>query len=187
VETPILELDFGRWRLGVGALLLRAEACQTPAQIPNPSQPVAQRQSDKTQRRSVAITVYDPELRLGARNATAQRSRSGAARSSSRSKTSALRGATPGAQLNELDVLEQEYRYELLTPSKSLEKYVGCFVALYCYDPKTGIEIKKRGRGAAVEGGVTWHIDGELTSNVRGRVAFSEVPRDLLDKPTLAP
>lgn len=37
----------------------------------------------------------------------------------------------------------------------------------------------------SVEGGVTLRIDGEVTSDFKGRFAFPDVPRDLLDKPTL--
>jgi hypothetical protein len=186
----MLELDLGRWRRGAVGLLLGGllPACQTPAQVPNPSQPVTQRQSDRTQRRSVAVTVYNQNFGL-----VHDRRRLDLARGKVelafkdvsahiQPETVRLHGATPGARL---DVLEQDYRYDLLTPSKLLEKYVGRTINVYRYDPKTGAETKKTAEVLSVEGGVTLRIDGEVTSDFHGRFAFPEVPRDLLEKPTL--
>ena len=93
-----------------------------------------------------------------------------------------LAGTTPGARLR---VLEQNYRYDLLTPSKLLEKYVGRTVSVYQYDPRTGLETKRPAEVLGVEGGVTLRLDGEVTSDFRGRFAFDAVPADLLQKPTL--
>jgi hypothetical protein len=182
-------LDLGRWLLGAAGLLLvgAPTACQTPAQIPNPSQPVAQLQSDKTQRRAVAVTVYNQNFglvhetrRLALRRGKVELAFKDVS-AHIQPETVRLRGAS-GAQL---DVLEQDYRYDLLTPSKLLEKYVGRSVAVYHYDPKTGVETKKTAEVLSVEGGVTVRMDGEVTSNFQGRFAFPDVPRDLLDKPTL--
>jgi len=186
----MLETVPSRRRLGVaGALVAGAlTACQTPAQVPNPSQPTAQRQSDKTQRRSVAVTVYNQNFGLVRDTRRLQLARGKVelafkdVSAHIQPETVRLHASTPGANLS---VLEQDYRYDLLTPSKLLEKHVGRSVILYRYDPKTGAETKKTAEVLSVEGGVTLRIDGEVTSDVRGRFAFSEVPRDLLEKPTL--
>lgn len=62
----MLELDPSRCSLGVVGLVLfgAATGCHTPAQVPNPSQPVEQFQSDETQRRSLSLTVYNQNLGL---------------------------------------------------------------------------------------------------------------------------
>jgi hypothetical protein len=102
-------------------------------------------------------------------------------------ETVQLHALTRGARLQ---VLEQNYRYDLLSPSTLLEKYVGKRITVYRYDEKTGTEEKKSAEVLSVEGGVTLRIDGEVTTAGGGasgawRYAFPEVPRALLEKPTL--
>lgn len=184
------ELDLSRWRVGAVGLLLGGvlSACQTPSQIPRASQPVELRRSDKGQRRSISVTVYNQNFGLvrETRGLDLARGKVELAfkdvSAHIQPETVRLHGATPGARL---EVLEQDYRYDLLTPAKLLEKYVGRDVTVYRYDPKTGIETKKKAEVLSVEGGVTLRIDGEVTSDFHGRFAFPDVPRDLLDKPTL--
>jgi hypothetical protein len=84
-----------------------------------------------------------------------------------------------------LEVLEQNYRYDLLTPEKLLEKYVGKQVKVVRYDEKLGTEETKLAEVLSVEDGVVLRIDGEVTSGVSGRFVFPEVPPNLVPKPTL--
>jgi hypothetical protein len=97
-------------------------------------------------------------------------------------ETVRLHSLTTGALF---EVLEQNYRYDLLTPAKLLEKHVGKQISVYRYSEKTGSEEKKTAEVLSVEGGITLRIDGEVTTNFQGRYAFSELPANLLDKPTL--
>ena len=83
-----------------------------------------------------------------------------------------------------LSVLEQNYRYDLLTPATLLKKYLGKTVKLYRYNEHTGVEDQKQAEILAVEGGVVLKIDGQVTSGVAGRFAFPEVPENLVQKPT---
>lgn len=84
-----------------------------------------------------------------------------------------------------LEVLEQNYRYDLLTPDKLLEKYVGKQVKVVRYNEKLGIEETKLADVLSVENGPVLRIDGEITSGVPGRFVFPDVPPNLLAKPTL--
>lgn len=84
-----------------------------------------------------------------------------------------------------LSVLEQNYRYDLLTPEKLLEKHVGKKVKVYRYNETLGTEEQKDAELLSVEGGTVLRIDGEVTSNFAGRIAFPSVPDDLMAKPTL--
>jgi hypothetical protein len=185
----MLEINFGKWRARSLGLLLTGllTACQKPAQTPNPGPPIA-RQSDKADRAAVAVTVYNQNFGLvhDTRRLALGRGKVELAfkdvSAFIQPETVRLHGATPGARF---EVLEQDYRYDLLTPSKLLEKYVGREISVYRYDPKTGRETKKTAEVLSVEGGVTLRIDGEITSGFPGRFAFPEVPRDLLEKPTL--
>jgi hypothetical protein len=87
--------------------------------------------------------------------------------------------------VNALEVMEQNYRYDLLSPQKLLEKYVGKKIKVYRYNEKLGREEVKEAKVLAVENGTVLEIDGEVTYGFPGRFAFPEVPPNLMAKPTL--
>jgi hypothetical protein len=85
-----------------------------------------------------------------------------------------------------LTVLEQNYRYDLLTPEKLLEKYVGKRVKVARYNEKLGTDEIKEADVLAVEGGgPVLRIDGEVVTGFPGRFVFPDVPENLVAKPTL--
>jgi len=85
-----------------------------------------------------------------------------------------------------LNVLEQNYRYDLLSPQKLLEKYVGKKVKVYRWNEKQGKEDAFDAEVLSVNGGQSvMKINGEITYNFPGRIAFPEVPANLIAKPTL--
>ena len=85
-----------------------------------------------------------------------------------------------------LTVFEQNYRYDLLSPQKLLEKYVGKKVKVYRWIEKEGKEVGYDAEVLAVNGGQTvMKINGEITYDFPGRIAFPEVPANLISKPTL--
>jgi len=85
-----------------------------------------------------------------------------------------------------LNVLEQNYRYDLLSPHKLLEKYVGKKVKVYRWNEKQGKEDAFDAEVLSVNGGQSvMKINGEITYDFPGRIAFPEVPANLIAKPTL--
>ena len=84
-----------------------------------------------------------------------------------------------------LHVLEQNYRYDLLSPQKLLEKYVGKHVKVYRYNEKTGTEDVFDAEVLSVAQGTVMRINGEITYDFPGRIAFPEIPANLIAKPTL--
>jgi hypothetical protein len=84
-----------------------------------------------------------------------------------------------------LTVFEQNYRYDLLTPDKLLEKYVGKRVKVVRYNEKLGTDETKEAEVLAVEGGTVLRIDGEIVTGFPGRYVFPNVPANLVAKPTL--
>jgi hypothetical protein len=84
-----------------------------------------------------------------------------------------------------LSVLEQNYRYDLLTPETLLKKFVGKTIQVYRYNEQLGTDEKKAAEVLAVEKGVVLRIDGQVTYDFPGRYAFPGVPENLLAKPTL--
>jgi hypothetical protein len=84
-----------------------------------------------------------------------------------------------------LQVLEQNYQFDLLNPQKLLEKYVGRTVTVYRTNPQTGIEEPVEAEVLSVNGGPILRIDGEITFNYPGRFGFPELPDNLIPEPTL--
>ncbi len=84
-----------------------------------------------------------------------------------------------------LQVLEQNYQYDLLNPQKLLEKYVGRTVTVYRTNPATGIEEAVSAEVLSVNGGPILRIGDEITFNYPGRFGFPEVPDNLIAQPTL--
>jgi hypothetical protein len=178
------------------ALACLLTACQGPVHAPQRG-PATPRESDKSQRESVAVTIYNQNFgvvrdtrRLKLAKGTVELSFKDVS-ANIQPETVRLHSLTKGALF---DVLEQNYRYDLLTPAKLLEKYVGKRISVYRYNERTGSEEKKTAEVLSVEGGVTLRIDGEVSvssvgaptpTSVEWRYAFPEVPPNLLDKPTL--
>jgi len=85
-----------------------------------------------------------------------------------------------------LAVFEQNYRYDLLTPQKLLEKHVGKKVRLYRWNEAKGVDEPFDATVlSAEEGSPVFQIGTEITYGFPGRIAFPEVPANLLSKPTL--
>jgi hypothetical protein len=84
-----------------------------------------------------------------------------------------------------LHVLEQNYRYALLNPRKLLEKYVGRKVRVYRWNEKLGRDEALDAEVLAVEEGTVLRIGEEITFDFPGRLAFPEIPENLIARPTL--
>ena len=84
-----------------------------------------------------------------------------------------------------LSVLEQNYRYDLLTPQTLLEKYVGKSVRAYRYHEHSGKEDAIDADLLSIEGGVLLRFNNEITFGYPARLAFPQVPDNLIAKPTL--
>ena len=82
-------------------------------------------------------------------------------------------------------VLEQNYQYDLLSPQKLLEKYVGRPVTVYRFNPETEREEAIQAEVLSVNNGTILRIGDEITFNYPGRMAFPEVPSNLIAEPTL--
>ena len=83
-------------------------------------------------------------------------------------------------------VLEQNYEYDLLSPRKLLDKYVGKEVKLFTRNPYTEREeMVSAVLLANNENQPVFQIGNEITFNHPGRILFPEIPQDLISKPTL--
>ena len=156
----------------------------TPAALAGPK-----KVSGSEQRKEVSITVYNQnfglvrevrEIDVGTGTVDLE-FRDVAA--NIQPQTVSIKSLTGG---NSLSVLEQNYRYDLLTPQKLLEKHVGKKVRVWRWNEKLGKDEAFDAEVLSVAGGQTvMKINGEVTYNFSGRIAFPSVPDNLMAKPTL--
>lgn len=90
----------------------------------------------------------------------------------------------------DVGIIEQNFDFDLLSPSKLMEKAVGETITLVRTNPATGAEQRERARVLAVNGGVVLQI-GERIEVLRDdglpvRVIFDRVPENLRARPTLS-
>ncbi|HID45439.1 MAG TPA: DUF4139 domain-containing protein [Chromatiaceae bacterium] len=84
-----------------------------------------------------------------------------------------------------LQVREQNFNFDLLTPEKMLEKYVGQTVEIIRMNPATGKETREAATILSTNSGVVAKIGGRIETNPEGRYVFPSIPANLRDKPTL--
>jgi hypothetical protein len=80
---------------------------------------------------------------------------------------------------------EQNFDFDLLTPQKLLEKYVGREVVVVKTNPATGVETRETATVLSTNSGVVLKYADRIETGVPGRLAFPGVPDTLRDKPTL--
>lgn len=82
-----------------------------------------------------------------------------------------------------LSVLEQNFEYDLISPAKLMEKYVGRTVELVTTRDEE--EIRNTATLIGIEGGYVYEMDGKIAVNPPGRVVLPELPEGLISRPTL--
>ena len=87
-----------------------------------------------------------------------------------------------------LDVLEQNYEYDLLEPEKLLRKYVGRDVTLVRTVQENGStrEEEVKAHLLSYNNGPVWRIGSEIVTGLRAdHIRFPELPDNLFSRPTL--
>jgi len=148
--------------------------------------------STEADQKQVAVTVYNSNLALVRDVRTLQLP----------AGTLDLRFEDIAAQVNpatvhfvsltapkELSVLEQNYEYDLLSPEKLLNKYLGKEVTLVrrrMEDNSTKEDDVKATLLANNEGGPVWKVGNEIVTGMGSdRIIFPDLPANLYSKPTL--
>jgi hypothetical protein len=170
---------------GVLALVLLACGGNKPAASPMRG-PVTPRTSTQADRREVTISVYNDGFGLVRETREVDLGK-GFVALEMRDVSSQIEPQTVHVKGDSISVLEQNYRYDLLGPSKLLEKYVGKKVTLYRFSEKTGTDEAVAAEVLSYNKGTepVFRIGDEITYGYGGRIAFPEVPKDLIAKPTL--
>ncbi|MBV8030190.1 MAG: DUF4139 domain-containing protein [Betaproteobacteria bacterium] len=168
----------------IRAILIAAAAA---ASLPCSAQ-VAERTSTLADQQSVAVTIYNENLALikdvrrialdSGDNRLALREVSG----QMRPETAILRSlSNPGS----LSLIEQNFDFDLLTPAKLLEKYVGRTVRIARVNPATGAETIEPATVLSAANGVVLRMGDRIETGVPGRIIYDGVPPNLRDRPTL--
>jgi hypothetical protein len=84
-----------------------------------------------------------------------------------------------------LRVLEQNYEYDLLSPEKLMEKYVGKEVKLLDKNYYTGQEQLITATLLSTTGSPVYQVGTEIYIGLPGRVILPQLPESLIAKPTL--
>lgn len=144
--------------------------------------------STQQDQQAVAVTIYNESLALvkdqrkvqleSGQNSLAFRDVS----AQIRPETALLRSlSAPG----KLSLLEQNFDFDLLTPQKLLDKYVGKSVGLVRTNPATGVETTESAQVLAASEGVVLKIGDRIETGLPGRIIYPDVPANLRDRPTL--
>jgi hypothetical protein len=165
--------------------VLALEAAGASAQAQTP---VAERRSTLEEQQSVAVTIYNEDLAL-VKDARGTVLDNGSNRLALRDVSARMRPET--AQLRSLshpgsfDLLEQNFDFDLLTPAKLLEKYVGRNVRVVKTHPTTGAETTETAQVLSASNGVVLKMGDRIETGIPGRIVYDGVPPNLRDRPTL--
>ncbi len=99
-----------------------------------------------------------------------------------RPETALLRNLTNPSQFR---LLEQNFDFDLLTPTKLLEKYAGKEITVIRTNAATGVESSETATVLSTNEGVVLKFSDRIEAGVPGRLVFPGVPENLRDKPTL--
>lgn len=141
------------------------------------------------QQQAVAVTIYNENLAL-VKDTRKLSLPTGESRLSFRDVSALIRPET--AFLRNIDapgtvsVIEQNFDYDLLSPQKMVEKFLGKTIQIATMNPATGKEKIEKAKILSIQNGIVAKIGQRIETNPKGRFIFSEIPPNLRDRPTLS-
>ncbi len=150
--------------------------------------PAGETISTASDQQSVAVTIYNDNLAL-VKDARQVRLSRDFNRLAWREVSAQMRAETAQVRNvsnpNGFRLLEQNFDFDLLTPQKLIEKYVGREVSVIRSHPTTGAETRETATVLSTNQGVVLKYADRIETGIPGRLAFPGVPDTLRDKPTL--
>jgi hypothetical protein len=137
---------------------------------------------------SVAVTIYNDNLALIKDKRTVKLNTGfnklafSDVSAQIRPETAILRSLTNS---NGFFIIEQNFDFDLLTPQKLLEKYIGQTVRVATTNYKTGEEKIEEATVLAANNGVVLKIGDRIETGLPGRIIYNKVPANLRERPTL--
>ncbi len=137
----------------------------------------------------VSVTIYTNDVAL-IQDVRPLALGSGRARQDFPDVSAQIRPETVSLSVADAAVVEQNFDYDLLTPSSLMEQAVGETITLLRTNPATGAETRERARVLAVNGGVVLEVGGRIEvlrdDGLPVRAIFDRVPASLRARPTLS-
>ena len=146
-------------------------------------------QSSESAQGDVSVTIYNNDQGLvqdvRQLNIASGRSKVTFPDVSARIRPETLSFYAPGTA-----IIEQNFDFDLLTPTKMMEKAIGQTVTLIRTNPATGAETRERAKVLSTAGGVVVQIGNRIEvlrdDGLPVRVVFDRVPPNLRARPTLS-
>jgi hypothetical protein len=153
-----------------------------------PALALAQTAPPTTAQGEVAVTIYNSiALVQDVRQVTLPQGRS---RQEFPDVSAQIRPETVTLSGQGFGIIEQNFDYDLLSPSALMEKAVGQEVTLLRTNPATGVETRERALVLAANGGVVLKIGNRIEvlrdDSLPVRVIFDAIPPNLRARPTLS-
>lgn len=174
-------------RVIVGGAVAAAALAGSALAQPAPPPP-AQARASGVEAQTLSVTIYNQNLAL-VQDVRRVDLPAGRTRLELRDVSAAIRPETVNLSGRGLEVVEQNFDYDLLTPAKLMEKAVGDQVRVVRINPGDGKETIETATVLAVNDGVVLRIGDRIEvlrdDGVPTRVIFDEVPDNLRARPTL--
>jgi len=171
-----------------GCLLVLSPVTALALQAPGGTAEEVEKITDLGDQQQVAVTIYNENLAL-VKDRRLVRLDQGPNRLAFREVSARIRPET--ALLRSIShgegfyLVEQNFDFDLLSPEKLLQKYVGKKVRVVKTHPRTGEETYETARILAANNGVVLRIGDRIETGIPGRLVYPEVPANLRDRPTL--
>lgn len=154
----------------------------------NSAAATAEQRSDLKDQSAVAVTIYNQDLAL-VKEVRKLQLKQGMNNLALREVSAKIRPETAQfrslSHSGSLQLLEQNFDFDLLTPGKLLEKFVGKEVGIIKTHPTSGRETQERAVVLSAQQGVVLKIGDRIESGIPGRIVYDSVPANLRDRPTL--
>jgi len=136
----------------------------------------------------LSVTIYSNDLAL-VQDVRRLDLPSGRTRQAFADVSAAIRPETVGLAAPDATVIEQNFDYDLLSPTSLMEKAVGETITLVRTNPGTGAQTTERAKVLAVNGGVVLQVGDKIEvlrdDGLPVRAIFDKVPDSLRARPTL--
>lgn len=150
---------------------------------------MAQAQAAGSAQGDVSVTIYNNNIALVQDVRTLPIER-GVSRIEFPDVSAQIRPETVSFAADGTAIVEQNFDFDLLSPSKLMEKAVGQVVTIMRTNPATGTETREQAKVLAVNGGTVLQIGSRIEvlrdDGLPVRVIFDKVPPNLRPRPTLS-
>ena len=166
-------------------LLCTALAAAAPSFAQQPAVPAP----SQTAQGDVAVTIYNNDRAL-VEDKRMLDLPGGRSRQEFRDVSAQIQPETVSLTGRGIGIVEQNFDFDLLSPSALMQNAVGQTVTLVRVNPANGAEVRERAKILAANGGVVMQIGDRIEvlrdDGLPARVIFDQVPASLRARPTLS-